>query len=179
MPHRDLNVTWQPISLLVKNDPPEDSDYFGPVKFTHNLLRVMESVRKAEGDDAFRDLYWELGARIHHDKDRGFDPADALEAAGLDRSHAAAFDDESFDAEIHTRMQQGLDLTGTDVGTPMIAMDDANGDRVALFGPVITKVPTTEQSLALWDGFVACAQTPGFWEIKRTRTQSPEFGERP
>jgi len=58
-------------------------------------------------------------------------------------------------------------------------MDDENGDRVALFGPVITRVPPTDQSLGLWDGFVACARTPGFWELKRTRTESPEFGDRP
>ena len=76
-------------------------------------------------------------------------------------------------------MKKGLDLTGDDVGTPIIALDDDNGDRVALFGPVITRVPTTEQSLKLWDAFVAVAQIPGFWEIKRTRTEKPEFGERP
>jgi translation initiation factor IF-1 len=58
-------------------------------------------------------------------------------------------------------------------------MDNDDGERVALFGPVITRVPTTEQSLALWDGFVAMAKTPGFWELKRTRTERPEFGERP
>jgi hypothetical protein len=178
-PHRELNITWQPISLLVKNDPPEDSEYYAPAAFTHKLLRVMESVRSAEGEGAVKDLYWEFGTRIHHDREYPFDAGDALEAAGLDRSHAAAFDDESFEDTVRTRMQTGLDLTGTDVGTPLIALDDENGDRVALFGPVITKVPTPEQSLRLWDGFVACATIPGFWELKRTRTVGPEFGDRP
>jgi len=180
-PHRDVNITWQPISLLNKNKPDPSSDYFAPVNYTHNLLRVIESIRKAEGDDAVKTAYWEFASRIHHDGDRqdSFDLPAALEAAGFDASHAAALDDESFDVEIAARMKAGLDLTGDDVGTPIIAMDDDNGDRVALFGPVITRVPTTEQSLALWDGFVACAKTPGFWELKRTRTERPEFGERP
>jgi len=180
-PHRDVNITWQPISLLNKNQPAEDSDYYPPVLYTHKLLRVIESIRKAEGDAAVKDAYWEFASRIHHDGDRqdSFDLPAALAAAGFDESHAAALDDESFDAEISTRMQVGLDLTGDDVGTPIIAMDDDNGDRVALFGPVITRVPTSEQSLALWDGFVACAKTPGFWELKRTRTERPEFGDRP
>jgi len=178
-PHRDLNITWQPISLLLKNKPAEDSDYYGPVAFTHKLLRVMESIRDAEGDAAVEKIYWHFATLIHHDKNRDFDVADEVEAAGFDRSHAAAFDDESFEAPIVERMTAGLDLTGDDVGTPIISMDDANGDKVALFGPVITRVPTSEQSLALWDGFVACTTTPGFWELKRTRTESPEFGERP
>ncbi|MEM7095130.1 MAG: disulfide bond formation protein DsbA [Actinomycetota bacterium] len=178
-PHRDLNITWQPISLLVKNNPAEDSDYYAPVAFTHKLLRVQEAIRAAEGDDAVERIYWHFATLIHHDKNRDFDVADELEAAGFDRSYATAMDDESLEDEVRSRMQAGLELTGNDVGTPIIALDDDNGDRVALFGPVITKVPTTEQSLRLWDGFVACAQTPGFWELKRTRTQSPEFGERP
>ncbi|MCP5028239.1 MAG: disulfide bond formation protein DsbA [Actinomycetia bacterium] len=178
-PARDLNITWQPISLLFKNEPAEDSDYFAPVQFTHNLLRVLESVREAEGDDAVFPLYWEYGRRIHHDQDREFTATAALEAVGLEPRHAAAFDDESWDVEIRTRMDVGLELAGNDIGTPIIAFDDDQGDRVALFGPVITRVPTTEQSLKLWDGFVACATVPGFWELKRTRTERPEFGQRP
>lgn len=181
MPHRDLNITWQPISLLEKNQPAPDSDYFAPVQFTHNLLRVMESVRAAEGDDAAFRAYWEFATRIHHDGDRqdSFDVADALSTLGFDQSHAAAFDDASWDDVIRPKMQAGLALTGDDVGTPIIAMDDDNGDRVALFGPVISKVPSSEQSLRMWDSFVAMAQTPGFWELKRTRTEGPQFGERP
>ena len=179
VPHRDVNITWQPISLLEKNQPAPDSDYYPPVKKTHGLLRVMESLRAAEGDDAIFPLYWEFGRRIHHDGDLDFEPAEALQAIGADESHAAAFDDESWDAEIRKRMKAGLDLTGDDVGTPIIALDNDEGERVAMFGPVITKVPSPEQSLALWDGFVAMAKTPGFWELKRTRTERPEFGERP
>ena len=101
-PERDLTVTWQPISLLVKNQVPEDSDRYERYRFTHNLLRVVESVRADLGDAAVFPLYWELGRRIHHDKDRSFDPAEALKAAGLDVSHAGAFGDEGWDAEIGT-----------------------------------------------------------------------------
>jgi len=97
-PERDLSITWQPISLLEKNQPEPDSDYYEPVYQTHRYLRVMESVRAAEGDDAVFGLYWEYGRRIHHDKDRTFPAADALAAVGLDTSHADAFDDERWDA---------------------------------------------------------------------------------
>ncbi|MCO4833070.1 MAG: hypothetical protein KC481_05375 [Acidimicrobiaceae bacterium] len=180
-PHRDLNITWQSISLLEKNQPAEDSDYYARVLFTHKLLRVIEAIRKGEGEARVKDAYWEFATRIHHDKNRqdSFDLADALATAGFDAAYADAFDDESYDDVIRAGMKIGLDLAGDDVGTPIIALDDDSGDRVALFGPVITRVPTTEQSLKLWDAFIAAAQIPGFWELKRTRTESPEFGERP
>ncbi len=178
-PARDLNITWQPISLLFKNDPAPDSDYFAPVDKTHRLLRVMESVRAAEGDGAIGALYWEYGRRIHHDRDREFEVTDALGAVGLDTAHAAAFDDERWDAEIRTRMDAGLELTGQDVGTPIIAFDDRSGVKQAYFGPVITRVPPTEDAVAMWDALVAMMNVEGFWELKRTRTEKPDFGERP
>ena len=178
-PHRELNITWQPISLLVKNNPADDSSYRKPVEFTHNLLRVLESVRASEGESAVQPLYWEYGRRIHHDGSRDFDPAEALAAAGLPTTHAAAFNDASWDTEIRTRMDAGLALTGQDVGTPIIAFNNAVGEKVALFGPVITSVPSPELSLQLWDGFIAVATVPGFWELKRTRTAGPQFPDRP
>jgi hypothetical protein len=178
-PARDVNITWQPISLLFKNEPAEDSDGYTSSFFTHRLLRVMESVREADGDDAVLDLYWEFGRRIHHDQNRDFTAAEALEAAGFDTTHAAAFDDETWDAHIRKRMDVGLELAGDNVGTPIIGFENDDKEKVALFGPVITRVPTTEQSLRLWDGFIMCATVPGFWELKRTRTERPDFGTRP
>ena len=178
---RDLEITWQPISLLFKNEPPEDSPYYAASAFTHNLLRVMESVRAAESDGAIQELYWEFGRRIHHDGNRDFTAAEALEAVGLDIAHAAAFDDESFDAEIRSRMDAGLALVGNDVGTPIIGFDapEMEGGKAGIFGPVITRVPSTERSLEVWDAMATLSITPGFWELKRTRTERPEFGERP
>ena len=177
-PERDINITWQPISLLFKNDPPEDSEYFAPVSHTHRLLRVFESV-KAEGgnDDAFK-FYWESGRNIHHDENWEVEAATILENAGLDPKHAAAYDDESFDAIIREKMDAGLELVGDDVGTPIIAFDTPEG-KVGIFGPVISRAPQGEEGLALWDSMVTMATMDGFWELKRTRTESPDFGERP
>lgn len=196
MPRRDLSVVWQPISLLEKNQPEPDSDYYAPTKQTHDYLRVMEAVRQTWetetgrravstiGDDGSIDdpifrYYWQLGSRIHHDGELHFDVAEALAGAGLDAALAAAADDPTWDAEIKQRMGVGLALAGDDIGTPLIALDNDDGERVALFGPVITRVPTGDTALRLWDGFAAMATVPGFWEAKRTRTERPDFGQRP
>jgi hypothetical protein len=176
-PARGLRVTWQPISLFFKNEPEPGTERYDRYFATHRLLRVLESVRAAGID--VEPLYLEYGRRIHHERDRDFDVADALAAVGIDTAHAAAFDDERWDAEIRTRMDAGLALCGDDVGTPIIALDNRAGERVAYFGPVITRVPDTKDSLDLWDSLCTMASIPGFWEIKRIRTERPDFGEPP
>ena len=98
--------------------------------------------------------------------------------AGLDVSHAAAFEDESWDAIIRKKMDAGLELVGDAVGTPIIAFDTAEGKK-GIFGPVISHVPHGEEGLKLWDAMVTMATMDGFWELKRTRTVRPDFGERP
>ena len=178
-PNRDLNLIWRPISLLLKNDPPADSAYYAGAMLGHRLLRVMEAIRSELGDAAVFPWYWQCATRIHHDQHREFDLPAVLEHIGLDPKFAAAADDEQWDAVIRAGMDEGLALVGNDVGTPIIAFGCDDGTKRGIFGPVMTKVPETEQSLKFWDAMVVFTTTDGFWELKRTRTQSPEFGNRP
>ena len=64
-----------------------------------------------------------------------------------------------------------LYLQGTDEGQLQF--------RGVYDGPVITRVPPKDDSLAMWDALVAMMNVQGFWELKRTRTERPEFGDRP
>jgi hypothetical protein len=174
-PHRGVDVTWKPISLKVKNDVQPDSPFYDAVVYTHGLLRVLESVRAAEGDGPLGNLYTVYGEHIHHQQDRTVSAADLLAEAGLDTKHAAAFDDESWDAAIQASMDDGLGLVGNDVGTPILAWTDDTGKRVGFFGPVISRRLATDQALRLWDGLMLAASVEGFWELKRTRTEDPDF----
>ncbi len=76
-------------------------------------------------------------------------------------------------------MDAGLELVGDDVGTPIIAWNRSDNKRIGIFGPVITRVPKGPDALKLWDGMLMLGDIDGFWELKKTRNQSPEFGERP
>jgi hypothetical protein len=174
-PHRGIEVTWRPISLKLKNDTQPDSPYYDAVVYSHGLLRVLESVRAAEGNEPLGKLYTVFGEHIHHQQDRSVGAAELLAEAGLDVSHAAAFDDESWDAVIRTAMDDGLSLTGADVGTPILGFHDADGRRVGFFGPVISRRLPIDEALRLWDGVMLTASVDGFWEFKRTRTESPDF----
>ncbi len=169
---RNVSLLRRPISLFFKNDPPPESPFYASSLRTRDLLRVVESVRAAGRGDRIGDLYREFGRRIHHERQLDFDVAAVLTTVGLDEAHAAALTDAAFDAAIHASMQDGLGLTGPDVGTPLIAVE-VGDERVGLFGPVITEFPTGDEALRLWDGFVAMASTPGFFELKRTRTGGP------
>jgi hypothetical protein len=168
-------VHWRPISLKVKNNVQPDSPWFERAARTHNLLRVFESVRATEGEEKLGALYRAFGRRIHNEATPEFDPVDALVEAGLPTSHAAAFDDDSFDEIIRAHMDDGLALVGTDVGTPIIAFTNEAGKRVGFFGPVISQVPSHADGLKLWDGLVLAAGFDHFWELKRTRTEQPQF----
>jgi len=179
-PARDLKITWQPISLMVKNEVGPDSEHYEPVYKTHQMLRVMEAVRAELGEDAVQRWYLLSGTTVHHDGDR--DVADLgamLEHLGFDPKLADAADDEKWDVEIETRMAQGLALVGDDVGTPIIAFTADDDVKRGIFGPVITRVPTGEQALKVWDSMHHFTTMDGFWELKRTRTERPEFGDRP
>lgn len=178
-PHRDIDITWQPISLYFKNQPEPDSRFYEPTRFTLGLLRVMESIRATEGDDAVFRAYWAFGTRIHHHQDTGFDPAEVLASLGIAESHAAAFDDETWDTAVRAGMDAGLELVGDDVGTPIIAIENSRGTTSGYFGPVINAVPSTEQSLAMWDALVAMMDVEPFFELKRTRSGGLEVGDPP
>ena len=178
-PKRDLNLIWQPISLLFKNQPPPDSDYYTAAMLGHRSLRIMEAVRAQHGDGPVFDWYWQCATRIHHDGERPIDFAAALTSIGLDPSIADAAEDDRWDEEIRTRMDAGLALVGDDVGTPIIAFKAADGTKHGIFGPVITKVPDSETALKFWDAMQVFVTTDGFWELKRTRTERPQFGSRP
>jgi predicted DsbA family dithiol-disulfide isomerase len=178
-PRRELDVTWQPISLLFKNNPDPESPYYASSAASHRMLRVMEAIRATHGDQAVFNWYWQCGTRIHHDQDKSFVLADALAHIGLERELALAADDESWDVELRRRMDLGLELVGNEVGTPIIAFTCTDGTKRGIFGPVLTRVPPTETALEVWDAMAALTRLDGFWELKRTRTERPDLGPRP
>ena len=98
----------------------------------------MESIRANEGDDAVQRYYWELGRRIHHDRDfMNFELSDVLGSINVSADHLVAFENPDFDEEIRSRMGKGISLAGDDIGTPIIGFEDEKGEPFGIFGPVI------------------------------------------
>ena len=68
---------------------------------------------------------------------------------------------------------EALALTGKDVGTPIIHFSPPAG--TAIFGPVISGLPSDEEAVALWDNVIGLASFPGFAELKRSLRERPQL----
>ncbi|MFJ1701839.1 disulfide bond formation protein DsbA [Kitasatospora sp. NPDC088346] len=176
---RPVDTKWHVMSLSVLNENRDDL----PDRYKELLgkgwgpVRVLIAAAQQHGDKVLGPLYTELGTRFHNQglpNERATIEA-ALTAAGLPVELADAADTDAYDEALRASHQEGISLVGEDVGTPVIAVDGPDGDRVAFFGPVVTPTPRGEQAARLWDGTVLVASTPGFYEIKRTRTAGPSF----
>lgn len=178
---RPVEVRWHVMSLAVLNEdkldqvPEEFREYlrtgaWGPV-------RVLIAAAKEYGDEVLGRLYTALGTRFHNEdlpRDRGTIVA-ALAEAGLPARLADAADSDALDADLRVSHKEGIEKVGQEVGTPVIAVPGPDGGQVAFFGPVVTPAPKGEAAARLWDGTLLVASTPGFYELKRTRTRGPVF----
>lgn len=170
---RDVDVRWHVMSLAVLNegrDLPEK--YKAAMERAWGPVRVIIAARELHGDKYVKALYDAMGTRIHPGGEKDFARVirESLEDVGLPEELAEYAEKPDFDGQLRESHREGISLVGEDVGTPIVAV---NG--VAFFGPVVTPAPRGEAAGTLWDGALAVASTPGFFEIKRTRTQSPVF----
>jgi 2-hydroxychromene-2-carboxylate isomerase len=169
---RGFDVTWHPVSLKIINEGNEPGSHAAGMEQGFRMGRVAEAARKAHGPEAVAALYTEFGTRIHPDGRDDWNEiiAESLAAAKLPAELAAAADEDASDAQLRANTEHALEIAGPDVGVPVISV---NG--VAFFGPVVTPAPTGAHALQLWDGIVAAASVPGFYELKRGRSAGPQF----
>lgn len=177
---RDLEVRWNVMSLFVLNEPNLDElpEYYRDLMpKTLPAVRVATAVAEQYDNETLGRLYTALGNRIHLRKEKDSETyiPSALEAVGLPAELAGAAKTEEWDEALRASHQRGIDLVGTDVGTPVVAVENDEGVKVGLFGPVVTPAPQGEAAAKLWDGVYAVTTTPGFYELKRSRTDGPNF----
>ena len=174
---RDVQVNWQIMSLGVLNEGNEVSaEYAELIKRTWRPVRVLHAAAKQHGEQVVLPLYTAMGNRLHLEKQKDVDIviAAALAEVGLEADLAAAADSTEFDDLVRAGHANAVAISGKGVGTPVIAIDDLDGNAVGFFGPIMTPIPRGEAAGKMWDGFVLVAQVPGVVEIKRTRLAGPK-----
>jgi len=170
---RNISVDWHVMSLSVLNegrDLPEDYEAlmlrgWGPV-------RVIIAARELHGEENIKKLYDAMGTRIHIGQNDDIDVVirESLDEVGLPADLAKYAHTDEYDAQLRASHKDGIDRVGDEVGTPVVAF---NG--TAFFGPVLTKVPRGEAAGRIFDGAVLMSEFPEFFELKRSRTESPTF----
>jgi hypothetical protein len=188
---RDYDVDRRFISLrLLNKDREYPSDFPEGYLDAHTqglrLLRVAAAVRAASGRAPMGALYTRFGEQIWNRRPEEVDGRlgaiaevatatvpTVLDELGLPAHLAAARDDESWDALLQAETDEALSRTGDDVGTPILTFEPPGG--VSFFGPVISRVPSDEDALRLWDAVLELASWPGFAELKRSLRELPQL----
>ena len=171
--HRDLDVTWEVMSLRYLNEDRDiDQGYRDFIAQRQDLSGAVAAAVLRDGPQVAWALYTALGQRVHPGGRRDIDEVirEAVAEVGLAPLTQAEIDAPAAQDLLRTHTKAMIAKVGDDVGTPTIEIEGA-----AFFGPVVTPAPKGQAALDLWDGCVLIARTKGFYEIKRSRTDDPIF----
>lgn len=172
----EIELSWGLFSLEMQNAGQEPEDLAASHARSALALRTAVFVRDAGGSRALGAFYAALGQRVH-ERDEALDVTETVEAAlddaGLEPALCEkAWADDST-TERMTAEHRALSERTRSFGVPTIMLD--GGEGPAIFGPVVSEMPTDEEAVALWRHVSWLVRYENFSELKRDRMASPEL----
>jgi len=171
-----LDLEWAVFSLEVVNlpeggDPQELEARSGPALRTAIVIRDTEG-RRAIGRfyTALGRLVWEQAPPAPHAPET---VREALEAAGFDPGLCdRALEDPGTWEAVLDEHRDLVERTKS-FGVPTIVLD--GGEGPAIFGPVVSTLPSDDDALELWRHVSWLVRYGNFAEVKRDRAQPPDL----
>jgi hypothetical protein len=170
---RPVKTIFHVMSLSVLNqDRDLDENYRRSMDQGWAAVRVALAVERQFGPEQLAAFYTAIGTRIHVQQEgRGRDTISAaLADLGLPPELVEMGDTGDNDDALRASHHAGMDPVGYEVGTPVLHVHGH-----AFFGPVFSPRPHGEEAGRVFDGVMALAGYPGFFELKRTRDVGPIF----
>ena len=163
-----FDVDWQLANLAILNEgrelPPQQQVRMAD---SRRVGRLMAAIRRDTGSAGLSAAYFTFGEHYFDQSPGVVDDdliAKVLSSAHADGVSADALTDSSLDemvAKSHAAGQAALGETG---GSPIVAVDGH-----AFFGPVLTSVPTDDQTVPLFTALATLARTSSFTQLQRPR----------
>lgn len=172
----EIKLDWGLFSLEVVNlkddaDPHQLQARSGPA------LRTASVIRERKGGEAIGPFYTALGKRIWEqsppEQDMATAVQGALEEVGLDVEWCAEALSDPSTWEAVLDEHRGLVERTRSFGVPTIVLDGGTGP--AIFGPVISELPSDDEAVELWRHVSWLARYENFSEIKRDRIKPPDL----
>jgi protein-disulfide isomerase-like protein with CxxC motif len=165
----EVEADWAVFSLALANRGNEKTESKRHFR-SEPALRTIVAVRERYGRDAVGVFYRQLGRRVHklgEPLEQTATVEGALADAGLDVAlREKAMSEEATKAAVEAEHTTLVERTRS-FGVPAIVLDGGNGP--AIFGPVISRVPSDEDAVQLWRHTSWLIRYPAFAELKRNR----------
>lgn len=163
-----FDVDWQLANLAILNEgrelpPPQQARMVD----SRRVGRLMAAVRRETGSAGLAAAYFTFGEH-YFDRSPGVVDDDLMEkvlhSANAGVLSPAALTDSSLDELVATSHAAGQAALGETGGSPIVSVDGH-----AFFGPVLTSVPTDDQTAPLFTALATLAATSSFTQLQRPR----------
>ncbi|MCK1797253.1 DsbA family protein [Streptomyces sp. XM4193] len=169
---RELELHWHVMSLSILNEHLDEDPEGDTEGYLWGPARLCAAIAELHGEQALSRFHTAYGEQaLVRGEWPGFEAP--LAAAGLPTDLADTAWTTAYEEPLRASHAQAVALVGNRVGTPVLAITEEDGERHALFGPVVAPVPRGEAAGRLWDGVRALATTPNFYEFRRPAPGDP------